>query len=88
MSGYGSSGQVQLNYAEFAENYMAHFAIPALNTCLHVLDGYRSGSYVSPRVLHSLLQYIDTAVSQSRTWKIIKPHCQVNRKHSSLIYVF
>ncbi|VDN89257.1 unnamed protein product [Brugia pahangi] len=73
---YGSPGQVQLNYSEFAENYMAHFAIPILNTCLQVLDGYRNGNYVSSRVLHSLLQYIDIAISQSRTWKIIKPHCQ------------
>ncbi|MCP9263055.1 Importin-7 [Dirofilaria immitis] len=73
---YGSPGQVQLNYSEFAENYMACFAIPILNTCLQVLDGYRNGNYVSSRVLHSLLQYIDTAISQSRTWKIIKPHCQ------------
>uniref|UniRef100_A0A915Q402 Importin N-terminal domain-containing protein n=1 Tax=Setaria digitata TaxID=48799 RepID=A0A915Q402_9BILA len=73
---YGSPGQVQLNYSEFAENYMAHFAIPILNTCLQVLDGYRNGNYVSSRVLHSLLQYIDIAVSQSRTWKVIKPHCQ------------
>ncbi|VDM21327.1 unnamed protein product, partial [Wuchereria bancrofti] len=53
---YGSPGQVQLNYSEFAENYMAHFAIPILNTCLQVLDGYRNGNYVSSRVLHSLLQ--------------------------------
>uniref|UniRef100_A0AAF5RTV4 Importin N-terminal domain-containing protein n=1 Tax=Wuchereria bancrofti TaxID=6293 RepID=A0AAF5RTV4_WUCBA len=73
---YGSPGQVQLNYSEFAENYMTHFAIPILNTCLQVLDGYRNGNYVSSRVLHSLLQYIDIAISQSRTWKIIKPHCQ------------
>uniref|UniRef100_A0AAF5PKN2 Importin-7/11-like TPR repeats domain-containing protein n=1 Tax=Wuchereria bancrofti TaxID=6293 RepID=A0AAF5PKN2_WUCBA len=73
---YGSPGQVQLNYSEFAENYMAHFAIPILNTCLQVLDGYRNGNYVSSRVLHSLLQYIDIAISQSRTWKIIKPHSQ------------
>ncbi|EJD73694.1 importin-beta domain-containing protein, variant [Loa loa] len=73
---YGSPGQVQLNYSEFAENYMAHFAIPILNTCLQVLDGYRNGNYVSSRVLHSLLQYIDIAIAQSRTWKIIKPHCQ------------
>lgn len=74
---YGSPGQVQLNYSEFAENYMAHFAVPILNTCLQVLDGYGNGSYVSSRVLHSLLQYVDIAVSQSRTWKIIKPHFQV-----------
>ncbi|VBB27537.1 unnamed protein product [Acanthocheilonema viteae] len=73
---YGSPGQVQLNYSEFAENYMTHFAIPILNTCLQVLDGYRNGNYVSSRVLHSLLQYIDIAISQSRTWKIIKPHFQ------------
>lgn len=74
---YGSPGQVQVNYSEFAENYMTHFAIPILNTCLQVLDGYRNGSYVSSRVLHSLLQYIDIAISQSRTWKVIKPHFQV-----------
>ncbi|VDK75468.1 unnamed protein product [Litomosoides sigmodontis] len=73
---YGSPGQVQLNYSEFAENYMTHFAIPILNTCLQVLDGYRNGNYVSSRVLHSLLQYIDIAISQSRTWKVIKPHFQ------------
>ncbi|VDK80864.1 unnamed protein product [Onchocerca ochengi] len=73
---YGSPGQVQPNYSDFAENYMTCFAIPILNACLQVLDGYRNGNYVSSRVLHSLLQYIDIAISQSRTWKVIKPHCQ------------
>ncbi|VDN05338.1 unnamed protein product [Thelazia callipaeda] len=73
---YGSPGQVQLHYSTFAENFITHFAIPILNTCLQVLDSYRNGHYVSSRVLYSLLQYIDTATSQSRTWKVIKPHCQ------------
>uniref|UniRef100_A0A915AS39 Importin N-terminal domain-containing protein n=1 Tax=Parascaris univalens TaxID=6257 RepID=A0A915AS39_PARUN len=73
---YGSPGQVESDYTQFAENYMAHFAVPTVNTCLGVLDRYRNGEYVSPRVLHSILQYVSTAVSQSHTWKVIKPHCQ------------
>ncbi|KHN74638.1 Importin-7 [Toxocara canis] len=73
---YGSPGQVENDYTQFAEKYMAHFAVPTVTTCLSVLDRYRSGEYVSPRVLHSILQYVSTAVSQSHTWKVIKPHCQ------------
>lgn len=73
---YGSPGQVEGEYMKFAENYMAHFAVPTVQTCLGVLDRHRNGEYVSPRVLHSILMYVSTAVSQSRTWKIIKPHCQ------------
>ncbi|VDK43500.1 unnamed protein product [Anisakis simplex] len=73
---YGSPGQVESDYAQFADNYVTHFAVPTVNTCLNVLNRYRNGEFVSPRVLNSILQYIGTAVSQSHTWKVIKPHCQ------------
>lgn len=34
------------------------------------------GVWLSPRVLNLLLQYLQTAVSLSKTWKVIKPFCQ------------
>lgn len=56
---------------------MAHLAVPTIQTYLSLLDSYRQGLYVSPRVLHAILQYLTIAIAQSRTWKVIKPHCQV-----------
>lgn len=77
---YGAPGQIQSIYMKFAEQYMAHFAIPILNAFLGVLHIYHSGDYVSSRVLHSALRYIDTALTQSRTWRVVKPYAQVSFK--------
>lgn len=71
---YGSPGQVQSTYTEFAEQFMATSAIPLLNSFLTILDNYHKEIYVSPRVLHASLHYISTALAQSRTWQVVKPH--------------
>ena len=34
------------------------------------------GSYLSPRVINLLLQYVTQAVAYSHTWKALKPHAE------------
>ncbi|VDN58588.1 unnamed protein product [Dracunculus medinensis] len=72
---YGSPGQVESDYKLFAEYFLVNHAQRILHTLLAVLDRYRQGEYIAPRVLNFILGYVATAISQARTWKVIKPHC-------------
>uniref|UniRef100_A0A914X6W2 Importin N-terminal domain-containing protein n=1 Tax=Plectus sambesii TaxID=2011161 RepID=A0A914X6W2_9BILA len=74
---YGSPGQVQTEYNQFAEYYLKQMAAPSIETVLHVLDEHRKGEYVSPRVLHQCLLYLQSACSHAFSWKVIKPHMSV-----------
>lgn len=71
---YGSPGHVTKEYNEFSEWYLQTFSSGILEVLLRVLDGYRGGHWVPPRVLQQTLNYLNQAVSHAYTWKILKPH--------------
>ncbi|XP_068142883.1 importin-7 [Drosophila tropicalis] len=72
---YGSPGNVvSEKYQKFAEWYLPTFSHGVLEVLLKILDQYRGGVYVSPRVLTDVLNYLKNAVSHAYTWKLIKPH--------------
>lgn len=71
---YGSPGHVTKEYNEFAEWYLQTFSNGILEVILRLLDGYRGGHWVPPRVLQQSLNYLNQAVSHAHTWKILKPH--------------
>nr|CAI5832904.1 unnamed protein product [Callosobruchus analis] len=71
---YGSPGHVTKEYSEFAEWYLQTFSQGILEVLLRVLDGYRGGHWVPPRVLQQTLNYLNQAVLHAHTWKILKPH--------------
>lgn len=71
---YGSPGHVTKEYSEFAEWYLQTFSSGILEVILRVLDGYRGGHWVPPRVLQKSLNYLNQAVSHAHTWRILKPH--------------
>jgi hypothetical protein len=45
-----------------------------VETVLRVLDGWRTGTFVSSRVLHQCLNYLQIACAHAFSWKAIKPH--------------
>ncbi|XP_066249929.1 importin-7 isoform X2 [Euwallacea similis] len=71
---YGSPGHIGKEYNEFAEWYLQTFSTGILEVLLRVLDGFRGGHWVPPRVLQQTLNYLNQAVSHAHTWKILKPH--------------
>ncbi|CAG9771004.1 unnamed protein product [Ceutorhynchus assimilis] len=71
---YGSPGHVSKEYHEFAEWYLQTFSTGILEVLLRVLDGYRGGHWVPPRVLQQTLNYLNQAVCHAYTWRILKPH--------------
>uniref|UniRef100_A0A915KPT7 Importin N-terminal domain-containing protein n=1 Tax=Romanomermis culicivorax TaxID=13658 RepID=A0A915KPT7_ROMCU len=75
---YGNPGQVAAEYNQFAENYLKNFVAPALRVVLKVLEDYRSKIYVSPPVLYQILNYLQSAVAHSFSWKLLKAHMLVS----------
>jgi len=71
---YGNPGQVSAEYNKFADYYLKNFAAPSIGTVFKVLDSFRRKEYVSPRVLHQALCYLQCGISHSFSWKVIKPH--------------
>ena len=71
---YGSPGNVASEYKDFAEWYLKTFSHGILTTIFKILDAYRRGIYVSPRVMQQALNYVNTGVSHALTWKYIKVH--------------
>lgn len=71
---YGSPGHVSKEYNDFSEWYLVTFSTGILEVLLRVLDGYRGGHWVPPRVLQQTLNYLNQAVSHAHTWRILKPH--------------
>lgn len=59
---YGSPGNVLKEYKEFSEWYLKTFSAGFIEVLLKVLDQYRRKIYVSPRVLHQTLYYINQAL--------------------------
>ena len=56
---YGSPGNVLNEYKDFSEWYLKTFTGGFIEVLLKVLDQYRRKIYVSPRVLHLTLNYIN-----------------------------
>ena len=48
---YGSPGNVSAEYKDFSEWFLKTFSQGILSSILKVLDAYRRGIYVSPRVM-------------------------------------
>ncbi|CAG0888797.1 unnamed protein product [Cyprideis torosa] len=71
---YGSPGSVAKEYEEFAQWYVQSFSEGMLQVILNVLDAYRQGTWISPRVTQEALQYLTEAVRHSVCWKLLKPH--------------
>lgn len=69
---YGSPNSVSREYKSFAEWYIQRFSVPVIRTILKILEQYALGQYVSPRVLQQALNYLNTAVLHSMTWKMLK----------------
>uniref|UniRef100_T1J129 Importin N-terminal domain-containing protein n=1 Tax=Strigamia maritima TaxID=126957 RepID=T1J129_STRMM len=73
---YGSPGYVGQEYKEFSEWYLKNFSAGVIAVLLKVLDHYRHGIYVSPRVLQLTLNYLNQAVNHAFTWKFLKMHME------------
>lgn len=69
---YGSPNNVQKEYKSFAEWYINTFSFPVIQTIIKILEQYALGQYVSPRVMQQALNYLNTAVNHSMTWKMLK----------------
>ena len=71
---YGSPGNVLAEYKTFSEWYIKTFSNGIMNSIMKLLESYSNNVYISPRVMQQALNYVNTGVSHSITWKIIKPH--------------
>ncbi|RWS31257.1 Importin-7-like protein [Leptotrombidium deliense] len=71
---YGSPGTVHKDYKEFSDWYTKTFSVGIINVLLKVLEQHGNDVYVAPRVLQQTLNYFNTAVNHSFTWKLIKTH--------------
>lgn len=69
---YGSPNSVQKEYKDFASWYINTFSYAVIQTIIKILEQYALGQYVSPRVMQQALNYLNTAVLHSMTWKMLK----------------
>lgn len=69
---YGSPNNVNKEYKSFAEWYINTFSFVVIQTIIKILEHYALGQYVSPRVMQQALNYLNTAVLHSMTWKMLK----------------
>lgn len=74
---YGSPNNVQKEYKKFAEWYIVKFSPEVLGTISKILDQYALNHYVSPRVMQQTLNYLNTAVLHSITWKMLENNIMV-----------
>lgn len=58
---YGSPGNVEKDYNQFAEWFLKTFSIGILEVLLKILDQHTRKIYISPRVLQQTLNYINLA---------------------------
>ena len=71
---YGSPGNVLAEYKAFSEWYIKTFSNGIMTSIMKLLESYSNNVYISPRVMQQALNYVNTGVSHSITWKLIKPH--------------
>ena len=56
---YGSPGKVLKQYEEFSKWYLKAFTPGTLKVLIGILDNYRNGQYVAPRVLQQTINYLN-----------------------------
>ncbi|CAG0897126.1 unnamed protein product [Darwinula stevensoni] len=71
---YGSPGNVNKDYDEFANWYLKSFSSGIIGVLLGICDMYRKKVYIAPRVLQQCLNYLNEAVRHAFSWKFLKPH--------------
>ena len=69
---YGSPGNVDEQYTDFAKYWLETFSVPMLTNQLQLLKQKQEGKYISPRVLQLILNYVETAIGHAKTWNVIK----------------
>lgn len=74
---YGTPSSAGKEYAEFANFFLKGYSTNILTSILKILEQYRNGVYVSPRVLQLAIIYIEYSVSPPFTWKFLKQHMMV-----------
>uniref|UniRef100_UPI00358E494A importin-7-like isoform X2 n=1 Tax=Myxine glutinosa TaxID=7769 RepID=UPI00358E494A len=73
---YGSPGNVTKEYNEFADFFLKTYAIGIQQVLLKLVEQHRQKQFVTPRVLQQSLNFLNTGVGHSITWKNLKPHVQ------------
>uniref|UniRef100_A0A5K3EN74 Importin N-terminal domain-containing protein n=1 Tax=Mesocestoides corti TaxID=53468 RepID=A0A5K3EN74_MESCO len=71
---YGSPGNVQKKYSNFADWYLKSFSNQVLTAFLKVCDAYRKQTFVSPKVMAETLSYLSASLSHAFSWKILQPN--------------
>ena len=60
--------------ADFAQFFLKSYSTKILMNILKLLEQYRNGVYVSPRVLQQCIIYVEYSVVPEFTWKFLKQH--------------
>lgn len=71
---YGSPGSVASEYNTFSDYYLKNFSGPTIETILQLLANKKNGEWVSPRVLHEALLYLNQGTKHAFSWKFLKGH--------------
>lgn len=79
---YGSPGNVDEEYQNFANFWLKNYSIKVMSVELQLLQRKKDDKYIAPRVLQQILNYIETAVGHAQTWKILK-----NVYNDMLLYI-
>ncbi|TPP59317.1 Importin 7 [Fasciola gigantica] len=74
VSRYGSPTIVIKKFRPFAEWYLKAFSSPVLSVLLGICEMYRQKSFISKPVLSQTLEHFNLALSNSFSWKILRPH--------------
>ncbi|CAH8535331.1 unnamed protein product [Schistosoma rodhaini] len=71
---YGSPGSVIKLYQPFADWYLKAFSGQIISVLLNICEAYRQKSFVSKPVLSQTLDYFSSALANSFSWKLLRPH--------------
>lgn len=74
---YGSPHNVDHNYQLLARYYMKMFNDNTMQVLLKQLQLKRSGQFITPKMLHLILNYLKQAVDHAASWKLLKPNFQI-----------
>jgi len=71
---YGCPSTCNAEHKKFSQWYMRTFSEGINNVLLSIMNRYAEGEYISPRVMHLILSYIDCGLGRAMVWKQINPH--------------
>lgn len=74
---FGSPSTVSAEFKEFATWYIKTFSEGIIASLLKILENHINKVYVAPRVLQQTLNYLNTAVNNAFSWKLLKAHINV-----------